>query len=97
MNFDPATLAAGLVTGLVCGALYFGGLWLTVRRLPDFKRPGLMMTLSFIVRAGLTLGAFALVAGNSATVFAACLLGFLVARQVGVHRAKAAQPVKEHE
>ncbi|WP_147820884.1 ATP synthase subunit I [Salidesulfovibrio onnuriiensis] len=89
MTFDPAALALGLITGLLSGVLYFGGLWLTVRRLSAVSRPGLLMVLSFVLRAGLTVAAFALVSGRSAPVFAACLLGFLAVRQVGVRRARA--------
>ncbi len=88
MTFDPAALILGAATGLLCGVLYFGGLWLTVNRLPRFAHPGRIMLLSFLARAGMTVAAFTLVAGNSAPVFLTCLLGFLLVRQVGVHRAR---------
>ena len=48
--------------GAAIGAFYFGGLWLTVRRLPHAQRPALLMLGSFLMRVAVCLPAFYLAA-----------------------------------
>ena len=74
----PATLA--LVAGAGLGAIYFGGLWWTVRRAGSFRRPAFSMLVSVLVRMSMVLGGFYLVAGDSWQRLLLCLLGFVVAR-----------------
>ena len=73
-------LAVG--AGLALGALYFGGLWLTLQRLPDSPRPALLIGGSYILRLAVTLGGLYLVMGDSWQRAAACLVGFTVTRIV---------------
>jgi len=44
------------VVGLVLGGLYFGGLWITMRRLPRWHRPFLGVGLSLLCRLIVLLG-----------------------------------------
>jgi len=55
MNSVPATLILAGIWGSVLGLAYFGGLWLTVRRLPSSPRPGRLWGLSFAFRLALLL------------------------------------------
>lgn len=45
-----------LLAGLILGALYFGGLWITLRRLPRWRRPFLSIALSWLIRLEILLG-----------------------------------------
>ena len=46
----------GLVLGAVLGAAFFGGLLLTVRALPDARRPGALAAVSFLGRVAVAAG-----------------------------------------
>ena len=74
----PAAGAAGAALGL----FYFGGLWLTVRRLPRSRRPGLLLLGSFLVRSAVVVPGFYFVMGGRWERLLACLVGFLAARTV---------------
>lgn len=51
-------LGVSVLAGAVLAILYFGGLWLTVRRLPRVSRPALWTVASFIIRTALVAGGF---------------------------------------
>ena len=72
-------LSAG-VAGIGLGVLFFGGLWLTVKRCVSAQRPGLLAFVSLIVRMGVILAGFYVVAGAQWQRMLACLVGFVVAR-----------------
>jgi F1F0 ATPase subunit 2 len=79
------------VAGMGLGFFYFGGLWLTVRRLAARDQPFLWLGLSFLTRLGLTLAGFYLVAGGHWQRLIVSVAGFLLARLVltyGLGRAK---------
>jgi F1F0 ATPase subunit 2 len=80
---------AGLV-GLALGCLYFGGLWLTVRRLPTTQNPVLLTLLSFIGRIGIVVFGFGFVAAStpqaSPLYLLACLLPFFWIRNRLIQR-----------
>ncbi len=82
-------LAMALVAGAGLGALYFGGLWWTVRHASSFRRPARSMLASALVRLGAALAGFHLVAGGSWQRLLLCLLGFVVARAVVSARVRA--------
>lgn len=79
-------LGLSLAAGAGLGLFYFGGLWLTVRRLPTLRRPELISLGSFVGRLGVTLLGFYLVADGRWERLAACLVGFFVMRTILVHR-----------
>ncbi|AGL03412.1 F1/F0 ATPase, subunit 2 [Desulfoscipio gibsoniae DSM 7213] len=76
--------------GLGLGLFYFGGLWLTVRRLPVARRPGLLAAGSFVVRTGGCLWGFYLVMAGQWECILACLAGFVTARLILVRQLRPA-------
>jgi len=92
MIVEAATLLAFAAIGAVLGALYFGGLWLTVRRLPRLDHPMLWLLASTITRLALVLAAFLLVSQGHWTRLLACLIGFVAVRLYLVRRARPTEP-----
>ena len=83
---DALWLVVALVAGVGLGLFYFGGLWLTIERLPQSKSPALFAMISFVGRTVLTLVGFYYVMGDSWQRLVACLVGVVVARVVLVRR-----------
>jgi F1F0 ATPase subunit 2 len=83
-------LAVSLIVGLSIGALYFIGLWWTVRRLPAVRAPALWTFASFGVRTGACVTAFYLTMQGRWENLLMCLAGFTLARLWLVHRLKTA-------
>ena len=79
------SMAPSLLAGLLLGAIFFGGLWWTVRGGLTAARPALWFLGSLLMRTGIALGGFFLVAGTEWDRWLTCLLGFIVARLM-VHR-----------
>jgi F1F0 ATPase subunit 2 len=82
-------LVAGLAVGLLLGVFYFGTLWLTVRRMPEASRPGLLFTASFVVRLVVLIAGLLAITGDWRRLVAA-LVGLLLARTVLTRRIGAA-------
>lgn len=80
------SLALALGGGIGLGIFYFGGLWMTVQRLPTARRPVFMSLGSFFGRLAVVLGGFYFVMGGHWERLLVCLLGFLCARFVLVRR-----------
>lgn len=68
------------VAGLVLGTLFFGGLWFTVKKTVNAKKPALWVLSSFFIRIGIVLVGFYFVSQGSWQRLVLCLLGFIVAR-----------------
>ncbi len=83
---DALHLLASLSAGTVLGILYFRGLWQTVVRLPDLRRPAWFVTWSFVARVGIVMTGFFFIMQGHLDRLAAALAGFLIARQILVHR-----------
>lgn len=79
------SLAPAFVAGLLLGAIFFGGLWWTVRAGLTAAQPALWFLGSVLLRTGIAVGGFFLVAGTEWELWLTCLLGFIVARSA-VHR-----------
>ena len=75
-----ASVVLSFAAGLLVGGLYFVGLWMTVSRLPDARRPLLLLAGSTVVRLALLLGAIYLIMDGRWERLAACVVGVLVAR-----------------
>ena len=73
-------LAAGAGGGL--GAMFFGGLWWTVRRGTPSKQPALWFFGSAVLRMSIALVGFYLVSGGHWERLLACLVGFVIGRLV---------------
>jgi len=82
---DWLALGISLAIGTVAALLHFGGLWLTVRRIPSSSRPALLMLGSSLARTGLTLTGFFAVATVDSRQLPLCLVAFLLTR-VGLLR-----------
>ena len=79
---DMMLLAAAPLAGMLLGMMYFGGLWWTVRKGLASPKPAQWFIVSLVVRLGLTLTGFYLVASADWKRLLACLLGFIVARAI---------------
>ena len=85
-------LVLALVAGAGLGLVYFGGLWLTVQRVPGSGHPALLVLGSFFGRTVVVVGGIYLAAvlgGEPSGVWvrvAVCLVGFLAMRTVMIRR-----------
>jgi F1F0 ATPase subunit 2 len=80
---DPLSLASALVTGVLLGAIFLGGLWWTVCQGLSSKRVARWFLGSLLLRMGIALAGFYLVSGGHWEQLLLCLLGFVMARLVG--------------
>lgn len=79
---DPLSLVAALVGGIILGAIFFGGLWWTVREGLSSKRVALWFLGSLLLRMSVALTGFYVVSGTHWDRLLLCLLGFIIARRV---------------
>lgn len=77
---ESLKLVLAVVVGLTLGAIYFGGLWWTVRRAVSSSRSALWFAGSMLLRTGVVLAGFYLASGGQWQRLLGCLLGFVVAR-----------------
>jgi F1F0 ATPase subunit 2 len=80
MNWVDITFA--LLGGILLGFFYFGGLWLTVRSLPTTRQPALLTMGSFLGRMLITVAGFYFLMGGRVENLLACLVGYILARQI---------------
>ena len=76
---DVSAGALGLLVGLALGAVFYGGLWWTVRRLSG-RSVGPWLAGSFVLRTLIVLAGFFAVARGPWCGLAACFAGFFAAR-----------------
>jgi F1F0 ATPase subunit 2 len=79
---EKIILAATVTAGVLLGAIFFGGLWWTVRKGVTAKSPALWFLGSSLLRMGIALAGFYFVARGDWKKLLLCLLGFLVARVI---------------
>jgi F1F0 ATPase subunit 2 len=79
------SLVLALVAGVLLGAVFFGGLWLTVRKGISSKRPVLWFFGSLLLRMSVTLAGFYFVSGGHWERLLVCLIGFVMARLIIKH------------
>jgi F1F0 ATPase subunit 2 len=80
--------AAVFFWGVVLGLLYFGGLWLTVRRLSVVNHQALWMISSFFIRNLVVVAGFYPVVLQGWRPTLICLVGFILIRFVLTQRIK---------
>ncbi len=73
-------LALPLLAGCVLGAIFFGGLWWTVRLGIHSPWPSVWFLGSFMLRTAISLAGFYVFSHKGWQRLLACLLGFLMAR-----------------
>ncbi len=79
---DALALVLAAIAGLLLGAIFFGGLYLTVRQGVSSRSPVLWFFGSLVTRMGIALAGFYFVSDGSWQRLVVCLLGFVVARLV---------------
>lgn len=80
------SLPASFFLGAVLSAFYFGGLWLTVKRLPRSRQPTILSLSSFVARSLICLVGFYLVTGLGIKAVLICLSGFVLTKMALIHR-----------
>ena len=88
---DALRLALALVTGLLLGAIFFGGLWWTVREGFSSKQPALWFFGSLLLRTSIALAGFYFIARGHWESLLVCLLGFVMARVIVTRLTRAAE------
>lgn len=88
---DTLSLVLDLVTGVLLGAMFFGGLWYTVQKGVSSKRSALWFFGSLLLRTSMTLAGFYFIARGSWERMIVCLVGFVIARLVVTRLTRAAE------
>ena len=79
---EKLDLVLACMAGGALGAIFFGGLWWTVRKGLTSSSPVLWVFASFLLRTGIALVGFYVVSGGDWQRLLACLAGFVMARMV---------------
>lgn len=96
---ETLTLVLAWVAGAMLGAMFFGGLWWTVRQGVASQRPAVWFVVSLLLRMSLALAGIYVVSGGHWERLLLCLLGFVMSRFLvtwltrpsGEHHARPAQ------
>ena len=88
---ETLSLILTLVAGVLLGAMFFGGLWWTVRKGVSSKRPALWFFGSLLLRTSIALVGFYFIAGGHWERLLVCLLGFVIARLIVTRLTRAAE------
>lgn len=91
---DPLPLLLAGGAGFLLGAVFFGGLWWTVRKGLSSRQSALWFLGSMLLRMGIALAGFYFVGRGDWRRLIACLLGFVIARFVVTWLTRA--PVENH-
>ena len=75
-------LILALSVGLLLGAIFFGGLWWTVRQALSAQRPAVWFLSSMLLRTAIALTGFYFIADHDSRRLVVCLVGFVIARVV---------------
>jgi F1F0 ATPase subunit 2 len=67
-----------LIAGMLLGAIFFGGLWWTVRKGASSTRPALWFFGSLLLRTSMTLVGFYVISDGHWERLLVCLLGFTI-------------------
>ncbi len=79
-------LALAMISGIVLGVFYFGGLWLTLLHLSRSRQPALLTVSSFLGRSAVCIFCFYLVASNGWVGLVSSLAGFTLTKLALTHR-----------
>ena len=77
---EALILAGDLLTGVLLGAFFFGGLWWTIQMRSPSEWSGLLFAGSLLIRMTVAVTGFYLVSHGDWRNLVACLAGFLLAR-----------------
>ena len=73
-------MVLAFIEGLGLGTLFFGGLWLTMKKVLTSKMPGLLFSASFLIRTAITMIGFYYISLGHWQGLLVCVLGYIVAR-----------------
>ena len=90
---ESLMLGLAFLAGILLGAIFFGGLWWTIRRGLSSGRPALWFLSSLLMRMSITLAGFYFVSGGHWQRMLLCLLGFVIARFIVI--GLTSPPIKE--
>ena len=93
---ESLALALAWAAGVLLGGVFFGGLWLTVRRGISSPRPAVWFLGSLLVRMGITFAGFYLIGGGDWKRLVAAPVGFVMARLVVTWLTRARGPRRHH-
>ena len=79
---EIVSLTLALAAGVLLGAIFFGGLWLTVCKGASSQQPALWFLCSLLLRTSTALVGFYLVGCGHWERLLVCLLGFVMARHI---------------
>lgn len=79
---DWIIILFALLSGALTGLIYFGGLWLTLKKIAQYKLSYTLLILSFIVRAAIVLLIFYAMVIYHWAYLAIALISFLAMRQL---------------
>ena len=88
---DMLIILLTLAAGLLIGTFFFGGLWWTVKKALQSKRPALWFVCSLIIRMAVTLLGFYFVSDKHFERILMCLLGFIIARLIIIRLTRTAE------
>ena len=88
---ETLSLVLALVSGVLLGAIFFGGLWWTVRNGVSSKQPALSFLGSLLLRTGIALAGFYFIGRGHWERLLVCLLGFVMARLFVTRLTRAAE------
>ena len=91
---ETLSLVLALVTGVLLGAIFFGGLLWTVRKGVLSKRPALWFFGSLLLRTSIALAGFYFIGRGHWKRLLVCLLGFVMARFIVIRLT--GPPVEHH-
>ncbi len=77
---ETLLILLAFVAGIALGIIFFGGLWLTVKKMVTAKIPALWVLSSFIIRFGIVLLGFYFISFGNWQRLISCLLGFIASR-----------------
>lgn len=73
-------MALAFLAGIFLGTVFFGGLWLTVKKAVASASPAIWFLASSLVRTGIVLAGFYYITDGDWQRLVVCLLGFIAAR-----------------
>ena len=82
MMNETLSLVLALAAGVLLGAIFFGGLWWTVRKGISSPWPAFWFFGSLLLRTGIVLAGFYFVSGGHWERLLLCMVGFALGRIV---------------
>ncbi|OPY55779.1 MAG: N-ATPase, AtpR subunit [Methanosaeta sp. PtaU1.Bin112] len=82
---EITTTISSVMSGILLGFFYFGGLYLTLKHLCNSNKADLLTVSSFMVRSAVCLGGFYIISGKGLEALIFCLAGFVLSKLALIH------------